>query len=157
MSTEITTATKGQAAIDSKLKELRELIVLADTYVAEAALFDEFDRAFPSDPDDYHSTMRPQVGVGPHALNGFLVAWDAHRLGDVTPRLQWLAKRLGKYTIEDYPEMGRRTYDFGRLKFMVFFNTYDQKTVCKFVEVGTETKPVYKLMCGEEEVTEAAQ
>lgn len=150
-----TVTAKGRAAIDTEIERLREYIAQAETYATEAALFDEFDRAFPSDPDDYHSTMRPQIGIGAHVLNGFLIAWDARRLEDVKPRLQWLAKRLGKYKIEDFPEMGRRTYDFGRLKLMVFFNTYDEKTVCKFVEVGTETKPVYKLMCGADEVTEA--
>ena len=64
-----------------------------------------------------------------------------------------MSAKLGKFTITDYPEMGRRTYDFGRLKFCVFFNTYNAGTVCKFVEVGKEEKPIYKLMCGDEEAT----
>lgn len=138
---------KAQAAIATEVQRLEGLIAVARTYTAEQDIAEEFCRAFPPTEPGYCGQMRASIGVGPHVLNGLLIAWDARRLADVTPRVAWLAQRLGKFTIDDSPEMGRRTYDWGRLKLMVFFNSYDDKTVCKFVEVGTEPKPIYKLMC----------
>lgn len=144
--------TSAETAITREVAGLSTLIETAQSYAPEALIARDFTEAFPPD-DDWLNTMRSSIGVGPHVLNGFLIAWDARRLSDVTPRVAWLAKRIGKFEIQDYPELGRRTYDFGRLKFMVFFNAYDAKTVCKFVEVGKEEKPVYKLMCGEDAVS----
>lgn len=143
-------------AIDREVAALTKLIAEARSYEPEAEIAREFCAAFPPTEPGYLTHMRTQIGVGTHVLNGLLIMWDARRLQDVTPRVAWLAKRLGKFKIDDYPEMGRRTYDFGRVKFSVFFNTSDDKTVCKFVEVGKEERPVYKLMCGEQEVSEPA-
>ena len=137
----------AEQAIADEVKRLEALISEAKGYEAETAIAAEFARAFPPSESGYMGRMRTTIGVGPGALNGLLVMWDARRLSDVTPRVAWLAQRLGKFKIEDYAEMGRRTYDFGRFKFCVFFNSFDEKTVCKFVEVGKEEKPVYKLMC----------
>lgn len=137
-------------AIEVEAKRLSELIDQARGYLTEAAIVDEFIAAFPPpDPDEYLGRTRVQIGVGSHCLKGVLLMWDAKRLSDVTPRLTWLANRLGKFTIEDFAEIGRRTYDFGRVKFSVFFNSYSDASVCKFVEVGKKEEPIYKLMCEE--------
>jgi hypothetical protein len=135
---------------------LSELIAEAHGYASEAAIADAFVAEFPpADPAEYLGRVRVTIGVGSHCLNGVLLMWDAKRLSDVTPRLAWLAQRLGKFKIEDFPEIGRRTYDFGRVKFSVFFNSYNDSAVCKFVEVGKKEEPIYKLMC--EESAEAVQ
>lgn len=138
-------------AIDRQVKHLEQLITQARSYEPEAAIAREFVAAFPPTEPGYMGQMRTQIGVGAHVLNGVLIMWDAQRLQDVTPRVKWLAQRLGKFKIKDYPELARRTYDYGRLKLSVFFNR--DKAVCKFVEVGKEEKPIYKLMCGEQEVS----
>lgn len=138
------------SAIDREVALLNDQIAQARGYAAEAAIAAEFSRAFPPQEAGYSHQMRATVGVGAHALNGVLVMWDARKLSDVTPRVKWLAEKLGKFEIEDYAELGRRTYNFGRFKFCVFFNTFNPGTVCKFVEVGKEEKPVFKLMCGED-------
>lgn len=142
----------ADTAIDRQVADQEKLIAQARSFAPEIEVAKAFVAAFPPTEPGYIQQMRTSVGVGSGSLNGVLIMWDARRLQDVTPRLSWLAQKLGKYLIEDYPELGRRTYDFGRLKFCVFFNTYDAKTVCKFVEVGKEEKPIYKLMCGEQEV-----
>jgi hypothetical protein len=136
-------------AIADEVKILEGYIETARTYAPEMDIAVAFARAFPPADPSYLARMRTTVGVGPHVLNGVLVMWDARRLADVTARVAWLAQRLGKFAIEDAPEMGRRTYVWDRFKFCVFFNSYDAKTVCKFVEVGKEERPIYKLMCEE--------
>lgn len=141
----------AQGAIAREVVILEGLIAAARGYAPEVEIAEAFCREFPPTDVGYIGQMRTQIGVGSGALNGCLVMWDARRLSDVTSRVAWLAQRLGKFKIEDYPELGRRTYDFGRFKFCVFFNSYDEKTICKFVEVGKEEKPVYELMCGEQE------
>lgn len=140
----------AQQAIAKEVATLEGYIATARGYEPEIAIAADFARAFPPAEPGYMGRMRTTIGVGPHVLNGVLVMWDARRLADVKARVAWLAQRLGKFTIEDYPEMGRRTYAWSRFKFSVFFNNGDDKTVCRFVEVGKEEKPVYKLMCGEE-------
>jgi hypothetical protein len=141
-----------ESAIAREVERLEELIAEARSYEPEILIAREFVAAFPPTEAGYLSEMRTQIGVGSGRLNGVLIMWDVRRLQDVTARVAWLAQRFGKFRIEDYAELGRRTYDFGRLKFSVFFHTYDDKTVCKFVEVGKEEKPIYKLMCGDQEV-----
>lgn len=145
----------ARTAIARDVADLERLIAEARGYEPEAIIAEEFCRVFPPSEPGYMAQMRSSVGVGPGVLQGFLIMWDVRRLSDVTPRVAWLAQRLGKFKIDDYPEIGRRTYDFGRLKFSVFFNSYDDKTVCKFVEVGKKEEPIYQLMCGEESVQEA--
>ena len=148
---------RARTAIAHNIADFEKLIAEARAYEPEAALAEEFCHAFPPTEPDYFNTMRSSLGLGRGVLQGFLVMWDARRLSDVTTRVAWLAQRLGKFKIEDYPEMGRRTYDWGRFKFSVFFNSYDNKTVCKFVEVGKKEEPIYKLMCGDQEVDSAVQ
>jgi len=144
----------AESAIAREVEKLEALIAEAHSYEPEIVVARELVAAFPPTDAGYLSQMRTQIGVGSGCLNGVLIMWDVRQLQDATPRVAWLTQRLGKFKIEDYPELGRRTYDFGRLKFSVFFNTWDDKTVCKFVEVGKEEKPIYKLMCGASEVVE---
>lgn len=138
--------------IAKKVAEIEKDIETARGYSQEAEIFDDLSAAFQAEE------FRGSIGIGPHVLNGFLIMWDVHRLSDVAPVLAWLRKRLDKsYKVEDYPELGRRTYDFGRLKLSAFFSAFDEKTVCKFVQVGVKEQPVYKLMCDGNEVDAPAE
>lgn len=138
--------------IQKEVDHLQSDIETAKTFETEAAVFDALSAQFPNEQ------FRGSIGIGPHVLNGFLVMWDVHRLSDVAPVLAWLRTRVEKaFKVADYPELGRRTYDFGRIKLSAFFNTYDEKTVCKFVQVGVKEEPVYKLMCEGNEVGEPAE
>lgn len=138
--------------IAKRVEELQADIVKVQGYEPEAATFDDLRAAFPNE------AFRPSIGIGPHCLDGFLIMWDVHKLGAVAPVLSWLRNRIDKpYRIEDYAELGRRTYDFGRIKLAAFFNTFDDKTVCKFVQVGVREQPVYKLMCEGTEVSEPVE
>lgn len=58
---------------------------------------------------------------------------------------------LGYHTngFDDCPELRRRTYDYGDIKLMCFLS-YKEGAKCRFVEIGKEEKPVYKLMCDED-------
>ena len=140
----------SQTAIARDIADFEKLIVEARGFAPEAEIAEAFCRAFPPSEPGYMAQLRSSLGVGPGVLQGFLVMFDARRLSDATARVAWLAQRLGKFKIDDCPKLGRRTYDFGRFKFCVFFNSYDDKTVCKFVEVGKKEEPIYKLMCGDE-------
>ena len=117
--------TQAATAIEREVAVLEGLIATTRGYAPEIEIARAFVAAFPPTEPGYIGRVRTSIGVGAHSLNGVLIVWDARRLQDVTPRVAWLAQRLGKFKIEDYAEIGRRTYDFGRVKFSVFFNTYD--------------------------------
>lgn len=144
MTTAETIVSRGRSAIDREVETLKEYIATAESYAPEAEIADALVAEFPQ------HDLRCSIGVGPHVLNGFLIMVDLHRLDEAKALVSWLSQRLGKFDISDFPELGRRTYDWKRLKLSAFFNSFDAKTVCKFVEVGKEEKPVYKLMCGDE-------
>ena len=137
------TKSAGADAIAREVQQLQEYIATASSYGPEAEIADALIAEFPQHP------IRCSIGVGPHVLNGFLIMVDLKQLDEARALVAALAKRLGKFEISDYPELGRRTYGWSRLKLSCFFNAWDDKTVCKFVQVGVEEKPVYKLMCGE--------
>ena len=139
-------ASAGIDAIAREVERLQEYIATTQSYAPEAEIADALIAEFPQ------HELRCSIGVGPHVLNGFLIMVDLKQLDEAKALVAALAKQLGKFDISDYPELGRRTYGWPRLKLSCFFNAWDEKTVCKFVQVGVKEEPVYKLMCGEEEV-----
>lgn len=150
--------------IESYVKELEARIARARTFAPEQALVVEFLRAFAHvesapdyEGDVYGMKLRAGFTLDPSTVNALIVNFDADSLPEVVEPLKWFAARLGKYEIDDYQELGRRSYVFangGRpVRFQVFFNS--AKSVCKFVEVGKEEKPIYKLMCDGAEQIEA--
>lgn len=148
----------ADAAISKYCEELRARIAKAEAYAPEIAIAADFVRAFPAlagtSPDEWQRPLRIGLTLDPNTVNALMVNLDAVRLLDVTEPLKWLAQRFGAYTIDDYPELGRRAYVFennGRpVRFQVFFN--GDAAQCKFVKIGVKEEPVYKLMCGEAEI-----
>lgn len=150
-------------AISNHLRDLEERIQRAKGFEAEQALAIEFLSAHahlqpePTRDGEYvPEVFRVHLSLDPGTVNALMINYDATQLSDVTEPLRWLAQRLGKYEIEDYPELGRRSYIFandGRaLRFQVFFNS--DKSVCRFVQTGVKEEPVFKLMCEGAEVTQ---
>lgn len=154
---------EAETAIDSYLAELALRIEKAKSYAPETAIACEFIRAFPALAGDsnweWDRPLHVHLALDPNTVNAFMLNLDALKLTDVSQPLRWLAQRFGAYTIDDYPELGRRAYVFennGRpVRFQVFFN--NNEAVCKFVKVGVKEEPVYKLMCGETEVIAEAE
>lgn len=150
-------AEKAGRAIAGYVAELERRIGLARAYAPEQDLAVEFMAAhahLDPEPSEWNSRLRVHLSLDPSSVNALMINFDAKTLAEVTEPLRWLSQRLGAYTIDDFPELGRRAYIFtseGRsLRFQVFFNS--NSSVCRFVEVGKEEKPIFKLMCGEEAV-----
>ena len=151
-------------AIANYVAELENRIEKARSFAGEEALAVTFLQEFshmenvPPPADEYGNVpyvsarFSVHLSLDPGTVNALMINLEADRLSDVSEPLKWLAKRLGKYEIDDYPELGRRSYIFAndgrRVRFQVFFN--GDQSVCKFVQVGEKTEPVYKLMCGDE-------
>ena len=143
---------QATTAVDRYVEELTKRIEEAKTYAAEQEVVLEFIQAFP-DTEGLRAWegTRTSFTLDAGTVKALMINRDYTALTEVTEHLRFLAQRLGKYTIDDYPELGRRAYVFnkGRFRFQCFFNNSDAN-VCRFVQVGVEEKPVYKLMCGEE-------
>lgn len=95
------------------------------------------------------------LGYSLHGMQGVLVFLNkTQKVSDVAPVLGWFAKRgfklIGKPS--DYAEIQRRTWNLGVIQVAAFFSTAERG--CKFVQVGEETKPVYKLLCDDAAVPE---
>ena len=142
--------------IEKYVKELEDRIKEANGYSVERMVAFDFITAFPEamapPPVEYPPYNPPRTSVGLTLDNGtvhaLMINYHAVSLMELVEPVKWLANRLGKFTIEDYPELNRRGYVFsgGRLRFQVFFDRGD-KTVCKFIQVGVKEEPVYKLQC----------
>lgn len=141
-------------AIREYIDEMDKRITDARTYEVEQAIALGFVEAFP-EPEEGSSypDVRTSFTLDSGTVRALMVNRDYTSLKDVTEHLKWLAARLGRYVIEDFPELGRRSYIFnsGRFRLQCFFHN-TEANVCKFVQVGVEEKPIYKLMCGEQEV-----
>jgi hypothetical protein len=87
------------------------------------------------------------VGYGYHSLNGVLIYVDIKSPREVTALLRDVRAAFGKMKkVEDYAELRRRTYDFGKVKVMTFLESEDS-SACRFVKVGEKTEPIYQLLC----------
>jgi hypothetical protein len=101
--------------------------------------------------------LRASFGSQIGQLRGALIFVDVVDIRAVLPVLRELRRRGYKVKDhDDYAEIGRRTYnlsgDGGEIKLGVFvgasFSSDAKKgAVCKFVQVGIEEKPVFKLLC----------
>jgi len=90
------------------------------------------------------------------SLHGVLVHFeDVQRVADMAPVLGWFARRdyklVGKP--DDYAEIQRRTWCLGKIKLCAFFRR-GGGAGCRYIKVGEEMKPVYKLLCDEAEAQE---
>lgn len=151
----VTAGDRAMHVIGDYVQELNARIEKARAFAPEVALARDFIGVFGAlcgpapDIEWYLSKLRVSLSLDPGTVNALMLNFDATELAQVTEPLRWLATRLGKYTIEDYPELGRRAYVFGNgdrpVRFQVFFNS--NTSVCKFVQIGVEEKPVYKLTC----------
>lgn len=114
------------------------------------------------------------VGRGIGSLNGVLLhvghSWDKEKCvrsaRQALPLLRELRRRGWRYKRHsDYEELGRRTYELvnpeqpaAPISMSVFFynggDAGDDGPACRFVKVGVEERPVYKLMCADSEATE---
>ena len=131
----------GKEALDKEILRLQCNIKRVHTWAAEAQIASEFTEAFPE------SKAEVAAGIGSGVVNGIRIRMnDVETLSSCTPYVKWLCARCGKFTIEDFPEIQRRIYDFGTLKLMCFFR-YDDGATCQFVKVGTEDKAIYELQC----------
>lgn len=145
----------------STLDRRRELIL---GWEATAAMAEEVAALHPSLPE-----VRVNLGWEAGQMQGVLLhignAWEADKsvkdVRDVYPLLAELRQRGFKPAGHfDYAEVGRRTYTYRRddgatISVSVFtFRPGDDDQVdgpsCRFVKVGVEERPVYKLMCDEE-------
>lgn len=148
----------AEECIGIYIAELEKRIAEARGYAPEQAIakafIEQFPETMPDDPTEY-SSSRTRIGfsLDSGSVRALMINWDALTLAEIKAPLAWLAQRLGKYDIDDYPELGRRAYVFskGRLRFQTFFNASPDAQVCKFVQVGVKEEPVYKLMCGDAE------
>ena len=62
--------------------------------------------------------------------------------------IRMLRKRGYKVTeIEDYAELGRRSYLMGEIRFQLMFYSWREGMTCKYVKTGTEEKDVFELRC----------
>ena len=93
--------------------------------------------------------MRSSIGYTIHTLYGsLLMVNDLDDIRDVLPVLRSIRRRgykIKKY--EDYAELHRRTYYCEGDIVVSAFLKYEDGTICKFVEVRKEEKPVYELQC----------
>ena len=139
-------------SLDSYVESLQKRIDLTRSYIEEQKIAQEFVKQFPEDqPEDAYSSPRTKASIcfDSGTVNGFMLNYDASSLNEIVEPLRWLSRRLGAFTINEYPEIGRRSYIFskGRFHFQVFFNSGDVKNVCRYVQVGVKEQPVFKLMC----------
>lgn len=148
----------ASTAVTRYVEELEKRIEKARAFDAEQSLVAEFLAAFepePKDEFDVYPKFRVGLTLDPSTVNALMINYDARALADVVDPLRWLSQRLGKYEIDDYPELNRRAYVFrnhGRpVRLQVFFGVGDE-SVCKFMQIGVKEEPVYKLMCDGAEI-----
>lgn len=118
--------------------------------------------------DDFGCVARLSAGFQWGQEQGVLIMLDSVKDVDhIKPLFVELGKRgfILNGTPEDYLEAKRRTWKFKRrddgttkkdeIKLLAFF--HDENAKCRYVQVGVEEKPIYKLMCdGDVEVKDAS-
>ena len=102
---------------------------------------------------DEWSGPRASVGWQSGQLQGALLFMDIERAEEITPVLKEFGKlgwhRKKDAQTADYPELQRRSFTLVHAGFVgeIIFSAFFRGEVCKFVEVGRETKPLYELRC----------
>jgi len=100
--------------------------------------------------------MNCSVGLpGSYGMQGVLLAIYVDRIAEAVPALRGVsASGRRMLDFKDYSAIGRRTFNYGDIQVMVFFQTENgtgslKPGTCRWVKVGetTETSPVYKLVC----------
>lgn len=94
--------------------------------------------------------FRLSAGWHMGTLQGILIFCDVNDMAEVTPLLQWLAKKgyPKKGKPEDYPEIKRRTWECGKINISAFL-PYSGGSKCEFVKIGVKEEPIYELQCKE--------
>lgn len=104
--------------------------------------------------------VRGSLGYEFSTLHGVLLHCDIKDVAEVAPVLRWFGKRGYSQNggePEDYGEAGRRSYclkngdDKKRTIRVNFFFPSTPGAKCRFVQTGVEQKPVYELVCEDEE------
>jgi hypothetical protein len=136
------------------IESLHKRIDLTRTYEPEQLIALEFIQAFPEEyaiQGEYSPVRtRASISFDGGQIHGLLLCYDASTLEELVEPLRWLSSRLGPYTINEYPELQRRSYIFskGRFTFAAFFgNMSSVKSVCKYVQTGVKEEPVYEFKC----------
>ena len=130
------------------------------SWIKEARIAEQIVSEFKTDDNN----LSARVGIpGTTSQPGVLIMIHVRNIKEITPILRMLV-RVGGYHMKgkpnDFPEIGRRTYDFGNLHLMVFFSRIIDGmsgSVCEYVKVGVKTheEGVYELRCKQPELVKA--
>jgi len=131
-----------QTAYERGMTEIEFLTEKLEKWKPALDVIEELRLAFPD------LQIHTSCGLQHGQVQGALIHLnDLIDMAQALPVAKWLTQR-GFHTkgFEDYPELRRRTYDYGDIKLMCFLK-YDEGAKCQWVKVGVKEEPVYKLMC----------
>lgn len=139
------------------LDRLQQLKDWRTTQNVALELVQKFPEAMATDGYESPQT-RVAFSLDSGTWNALMINKDCKSLQDVVEPLRFLREKLGAYIIQDDPDSKRRVYKFANgghpVVFQAFFWGPETEQLCKFVEVGKEEKPIFKLMCGDQVVDE---
>jgi hypothetical protein len=140
---------KYKIAYEKATEELRDLAAKLEKWKKPLTDIETIKTMFPD------LAIVTSCGLQVGQVQGALIHLnDLTDMRDATPVAKALTA-MGYHTkgFEDFAEFRRRTYDYGDIKLMCFL-TWAEGSKCRFVEVGKEEKPIFKLMCDGAEVLE---
>ena len=140
-----------KTAYQKATEELRFLEHKLESWKNELQVIEEVREAFPS------LAITTSCGLQNGQIQGALIHLnDLKDMRDAVAVARHLTI-LGYHTkgFEDYPELRRRTYDYGVIKLMCFLS-YEPGAKCQFVEVGKKETPIYKLVCDGDPIVDEA-
>ena len=138
--------TKEKTAYEKAIDEIAGLTAKVERWKPALEAVEKVKAAFP----DLSITASCGLQVG--QIQGALIHLnDLERMSDAA-RVAKMLTALGYHTkgFDDFAELKRRTYDYGDIKLLCFLS-YKEGTKCRYVEIGKEEKPIYKLMCDEDD------
>ncbi len=133
--------------IDKALEELEENRKKILAWTNDAKIGEEAVKMF----EGVIPELRVSIGWNSGSLNGVLIFADVDDLKDMIPLLKWLQTKgyKPKAKPDDYPEIGRRLYNYGSIQVGAFLR---EDSTCHFEKVGVKEVPVYKVRCGDKDV-----